>query len=378
MSDKVQKYNIPVLKKNQPDENYKFLPAPSPSGTYPFHLNLQDVQPTENLDKKMVFHMLGDTGSIHHADFLRRVASEMFRQYKDVENAEDKPSFLYHLGDIVYNHGEATQYARQFFEPFENYPAPIFAIAGNHDSDVNPDSREPYKSLDAFKAVFCSRSPEVVPFSGNSRRKSMIQPNIFWTLETPLANIIGLHSNVPKYGIITPEQRSWLVQELATASQQQPRKALLLCLHHAPFSADVNHGSSLPMIEFLQGVFEETGIYPDLVLSGHVHNYQRFVKKYPNGKQVPFIVAGAGGYDGLHEIVRTDDDHFYSENPLLEDAKLESYCDNQHGFMKIEIEKTEKGLTLTGSFYAISHDKDLISQGGKISSLWDRFEIELN
>ena len=206
----------------------------------------------------------------------------------------------------------------------------------------------------------------------------MIQPNVFWTLETPLANIIGLHSNVPKYGIITPEQRSWLVQELATARQQQPRKALLLCLHHAPFSADVNHGSSLPMIEFLQNVFEETGIYPDLVLSGHVHNYQRFIKKYPNGRQVPFIVAGAGGYDGLHEIVRTDDAHFYSENPLLEDAKLECYCDNQHGFLKIEIEKNENALTLTGSFYAISHDKDLISQGGKISSLWDRFEIEID
>jgi len=81
MSDKVQKYNIPVLKKNQPDEQYKFRMAPAPSGTYPFHLKLEDVQSTENLDKKMVFHMLGDTGSINHADFLRQVAGEMFRQY---------------------------------------------------------------------------------------------------------------------------------------------------------------------------------------------------------------------------------------------------------------------------------------------------------
>lgn len=378
MSEKVQKYNIPVLKKNQPDENYKFRAAPAPSGTYPFHLNLQDVQSTENLDHKMVFHMLGDTGSIHHADFLRQVAGEMIRQYDGAEHHEDKPDFLYHLGDIVYNHGEAAQYARQFFEPFENYPTSIFAIAGNHDSDVNPDSPEPYESLNAFKAVFCDTVPRTVPFSGNSRRKSMIQPNVFWTLETPLANIIGLHSNVPKYGIITPEQRSWLVEELKTARQQLPRKALILCLHHAPYSADVNHGSSLPMIGLLEGVFEETGVRPDIVFSGHVHNYQRFNKRYADGKEVPFIVAGAGGYDGLHEIVHTNDDNFYTENPLLDGVKLECFCDNQHGFLKVAIEKNDNGLKLTGSYYAISHHIDVSNEEERISSLWDRFEIEIN
>ncbi|KAA6438289.1 metallophosphoesterase [Dyadobacter flavalbus] len=378
MSDKVQKYNIPVLKKNQPDENYKFRMAPEPSGTYPFHLNLQDVQPTGNLEKKMVFHMLGDTGSIHHADFLREVAAEMVRQFENSESDEDKPGFLYHLGDIVYNHGEATQYARQFFEPFENYPSSIFAIAGNHDSDVNPDSSEPYDSLSAFKAVFCDTEPRTVPFSGNSRRKSMIQPNVFWTLETPLATIIGPHSNVPKYGIITAEQRNWLVEELKAARQELPRKALIICLHHAPYSADINHGSSLPMIEMLEGVFEETGIRPDIVFSGHVHNYQRFIKKYADGKEIPFVVAGAGGYDGLHEIVHINDENFYTENPLLKDVTLECFCDNQHGFLKISIEKKDNRLTLTGSYYAISHHIDVGNEEERISSLWDRFEIEIN
>ena len=40
------------------------------------------------------------------------------------------PSFLYHLGDIVYKFGGATDYYSQFYEPYAHYPAPIFAIPG--------------------------------------------------------------------------------------------------------------------------------------------------------------------------------------------------------------------------------------------------------
>ena len=43
------------------------------------------------------------------------------------------PSFFYHLGDVVYNFGEAAYYYDQFYEPYRNYPAPILGIPGNHD-----------------------------------------------------------------------------------------------------------------------------------------------------------------------------------------------------------------------------------------------------
>ena len=372
MSNSNQKYNVPVIKKDQPDDNNKFLPTPKPTGPYPFHLDLQEVQPIIS-DQKIVFHMLGDTGSVFSSDFLGYVAGEMAKQYIHTGKPEDSPQFLYHLGDVVYNHGESREYQRQFFKPFENYPASIFAIAGNHDSDVNLDNEEPYASLDAFRAVFCDNEPHVVSFSGNSKRKSMIQPNLYWTLQTPLAVIIGLHSNVPKYGIIPIEQRNWLKEELIIANKQRPDKAVILCLHHAPYSADTNHGSSLAMIELLQGVFEETGIRPDIVFSGHVHNYQRFTKTYSEGHQVPFIVAGAGGYDGLHSIAQTNDRNFHSKSHLFEGVQLEKYCDNQHGFLKIAVEKKDKGLTLTGEYYTISNSKEL----GTGSALWDRFVVEI-
>ena len=49
---------------------------------------------------------------------------------------EAGPSFFFHLGDVVYNFGEAQYYYDQFYEPFRAYDRPIFAIPGNHDGMV--------------------------------------------------------------------------------------------------------------------------------------------------------------------------------------------------------------------------------------------------
>ena len=303
-------------------------------------------------EEKLTFHMVGDTGSLRSPDFQRKVAGQMIEQYED----ESSPQFLYHLGDVVYNHGEASQYQRQFFDPYKLYPAPIFAIAGNHDSDVNP-AVPPYPALGPFMTVFCDTESRTVPFSGGSARKSMTQPNVYWTFKTPLANVIGMHSNVPKFGIVTDEQVKWLKEELVAANRERPAKALILCIHHAPYTADINHGSSLPMITLLESVFEETGVRPDIVFSGHVHNYQRLIKNYPEGRPVCYIVAGGGGYDELHPIASLDDKRFTNDHPLLKTVELQSYCDNKHGFLKITLERDNGGVKLTGNYYSIPHSE---------------------
>ncbi|SFW78998.1 metallophosphoesterase family protein [Chitinophaga sancti] len=344
------KYSTPVQKKDQPDDSYKFQPLPAPTGTFPYHLDLRQLIP-EISHQQMTFHLVGDTGSLRSTDFQRKVITAMEAQFEQ----DNPPQFLFHLGDVVYNHGEASQYYRQFFGPFQNYPAPIFAIAGNHDSDVNP-AAPPYHSLEHFVTVFCDTTPQTVPFSNNAARKSMVQPNVYWTLKTPLANIIGMHSNVPKFGIVTPGQQEWLKGELRSADAERPGKALIICIHHAPYSADTNHGASIPMITLLEEIFEETGIRPDIVFSGHVHNYQRLVKKYKSGKDVCYVVAGGGGYDELHPIAELSDKRFTNELPVFEGVSLEKYCYYQHGFLKFSIEKQEGQLLLSGNYYSVADD----------------------
>ncbi|MDT3404909.1 metallophosphoesterase family protein [Mucilaginibacter terrae] len=365
------KHSTPVIKLNQPNDSYKFRPLPAPTGNYPYHLNLANVVQPASI-QKLVFHMVGDTGSVRNPNFQREVVEEMVSQFEDAQTPADIPQFLFHLGDVVYHHGEADRYYTQFFNPYRHYPAPVFAIAGNHDTDVNPESEPQYQTLDAFKAVFCAAGKQTVPFSGDVNWQSNIQPNIYWTLQTPLANIIGLHSNVPKFGVITDEQRAWFIEELKIAGAQRPDKALIICIHHAPYSADVNHGASLAMIGFLQAAFEETGVRPDIVFSGHVHNYQRFSKRYADGKVIPFIVAGSGGFDELHAVASVDDERFTAESVLFKDVKLEKYCDDRHGFLKITLERTGEGLTLSGQYYSLPHKVGEIKEP---ASLDDEFSV---
>jgi calcineurin-like phosphoesterase family protein len=365
-SNPTNTYDCPIIKLNQPEENYKIQPLPSPTGKYPYRLDSNEIIALP--EDKFSFHVVGDTGGVRFPEGQKMIASQMYEQII-AEDAKGAPAFLYHLGDVVYHYGEAEQYNEQFFKPYAQYPGPIFAIAGNHDSDVNPSNPIPYHSLDAFKAVFCDSERREISFSEDKRRKSMVQPNIYWTLQTPLANIIGLHSNVPKYGFIDDNQRSWFIEELKAAGKEQPGKLIIITVHHAPYSADVNHGSSLAMITFLENAFEESGVRPDFIMSGHVHNYQRFHKTYPDGKVLPSIVCGAGGFDELHALAQTDDTAYSDDNELLKKVKMQNYSTMKHGFLKITLEKIDTGVLLMGKYFTLMKDN-----GELQTEISDQFE----
>jgi len=351
-----QKRKKPVVLKREVDDAFKIQAVPKPIGAWPYQLKLGEVLDFPSDGRSFSFHAVGDTGSVRHSDFQAVVARELGRQITSVPAKEESPAFLLHLGDIVYNFGEAKEYADQFFKPYEQYPAPIFALSGNHDADINPDSEEPYTSLEAFLQVFCDGSPKPVPFSGGSRRLSMIQPNIYWLLDTPLANFICLYGNATKFGTIDSEQEAWFIERLKVAQQERREKALIVCLHQAPYSADINHGSSLAMIDFLDRAFAAADVWPDIVLSGHVHCYERFSKTYPNGLVVPYLVAGAGGYADLHPVAALDDITVTDEHPALEGVALDNYCDDHFGFLKITVQKETDGLKLIGTYYILPQD----------------------
>jgi predicted phosphodiesterase len=361
----------PVFKLLAIDDQEKFKPLPAATGEYPFHLNIVRLV-TDLPAEQMIFHMAGDTGSLRSPEFQQLVAAEMGRQY-DEAAAADKPSFFFHLGDVVYNFGQAAEYYDQFFYPYQNYPAPIFAISGNHDADVDPMDPQKPASLKAFLKVFCNTDRNPVDFAGDTGFKSNIQPNIYWTLQTPLADFICLYSNVPKFGTITTEQKEWFINELKTSALSGNEKALIVCIHHSAYSADTNHGSSIHMQAFLNEAFEIAGVKPDAVFSGHVHDYQRFNKTYPDGKVVPFIVAGAGGYADLHRIADPGDPEFPDGSKLLDDVILQNYCDDAHGFLKIKLKKENEGLFLTGEYYTIPRELD---NNGK-AALYDTFEVKV-
>jgi acid phosphatase type 7 len=78
-----------------------------------------------------------------------------------------------------------------------------------------------------------------------------------------------------------------------------------VAVHHPIYSAYGPHPGS----QHLEGVLDQacaaSGRVPDLVLTSHVHNYQRFAAPLGGRQSVPFIVAGGGGYNKrLHVLSR--------------------------------------------------------------------------
>lgn len=330
--------------------NQQFQPLPTPTGKAPYHLKLEDVLPADRMTaiqqaNKLVFQTAGDTGGIQSGTAQAIVAQHMVSDL-DTSSENDKPAFFYHLGDVVYYYGQKDQYYAQFYEPYQNYNAPIFAIPGNHDGAVL-DGQVP--SLSAFVDNFCASTSQVTPEAGDTIRHSMTQPNVYWTLETPFATIIGLYTNVPEGGMLDQDQIDWFQSEMKTAPED---KALIIAAHHPFYSGDKFHSGSAYLGDVLDQAMQDTKRVPDLVLSGHVHNYQRFTRDYAmNGRkfQIPYIVAGAGGYFHLHHE-QTLNGNIVSPGHTFtnEQVTLEKYCDNRHGFLKLEVTRSEiRGTYLT-------------------------------
>ena len=184
-----------------------------------------------------------------------------------------------------------------------HYPGKIIAIPGNHDGETFPKT-DP-TTLKAFQANFCAPSQTVPPIAGTIFRQTMNQPAVYWLLDAPYLQIVGLYSNAAENpgfiaGAIPGQaQKTWLLATLKTLASQRkvgPRKALVFATHHPPFSAG-GHTGSTQMLADIDGVCQTAGIMPDLYLSGHAHSYQRYTREPAThaGLQIPYIVAGTGG-----------------------------------------------------------------------------------
>jgi hypothetical protein len=331
-------------------------PVPQPVGdaVEPI-LELQQVYGTSGAAKvqaiqqsgQIVFHCVGDTGSAAGPVTQSLVADKMVTDFSEA-NAADVPSFFYHLGDVVYYFGEATYYYDQFFEPYRNYPAPIIAIPGNHDGVVYASDPEP--TLSAFLRNFCAASPAPSPDAGGLVRTTMIQPGVYYTLDAPFVRIFGLYSNVLEDpGVISGEngkntvldnrQVTFLSTALARVKSDAFTGAVIIAVHHPPFTGGTNHGGSPLMLQDIDSACQQAGVWPHAVLSGHAHNYQRYTR-IVNNYQIPFVVAGCGGHSPLSKMRGTYRTPYKIDDTLT----LESYDDTDYGYLRIIVNATTMSI----------------------------------
>ena len=320
-----------------------FQPLPAPTGKPPYRLDLAAIVPdaVAAMHKAggMALHMVGDTGGVQDPNPQTLVAAGLEHD-ASVAGPYGTPAFFYHLGDVVYFDGQAEQYLPQFYDPYAHYPRPMLGIPGNHDGDILDDGKRtnPLPSLATFVRNFCAPTPGLKsPDSGEVDRTAMIQPNVYFTLLTPFATFVGLYTNVPEGGVVEADQAAWFEGELAAAAADKP---LIVALHHPPQSLDTYHSGSKTMATLLATSATKAKRQPDLVFSGHVHNYQRFtVADAQGGGVTPTIVAGQGGYHNLHKMVQVNKQPIVTPYKAPNDpgVTLESYYDDRFGFMRLEI-----------------------------------------
>jgi acid phosphatase type 7 len=317
--------------------NTGFQPLPRPLGLAPYHYPLTDHFPTigSNIQAagKMVFHVLGDSGGVQDGEFQSHVAEQMIEELSD---SATSPQFCYHVGDVVYFTGLHDDYYAQFYEPYAHYTPPILSIPGNHDGEVDNPSIQ--TSLDGWVDYFMQANPDVDPISKDAPRVGLSLPNVYWTLVTPVATFVGLYTNVPEGGSIDSIQQQWVTNEFATAAKDLP---LIFALHHPIYSFDVFHSGSSKMADVLENAIRDTGRVPNLVLAGHVHDYQRIEQNIAPDGPTPFIVCGNGGYHNLHAIHSKPGDPAPDTGAVLKYGQAKKW-----GFLTLTIDdKTISGVS---------------------------------
>ncbi len=331
------------------------LPFPAPRGLPEPVLTLAETLGARGADVvaaatkagQIVFHSVGDTGNTRGPDPQNLVADKMFSDF-DEEKPKEAPLFFFHLGDVIYNFGEAVYYYDQFYDPYRNYPAPILALAGNHDGMVAPNTHA--VTLSAFLDNFCKPEFEITPEAGGLSRTAQIQPGVFFTFEAPFVRILALYSNtLEDPGVISsqdgqfPElndsQLDYLRAALTRAQKEKFAGALLLAHHHPAYTAGAKHGWSIDMSARIDAICDEVGLWPHAVLSAHAHNYQRFTRTRGD-TQIPYIIAGNGGH-GLAKLTRKKDGPLRVPKEIEAPAKgkdlivLENYDDQDYGYLRI-------------------------------------------
>jgi calcineurin-like phosphoesterase family protein len=364
--------------RNQPNQP---LPSPRPSG--PLALDLADVLDADEIKRieaagQLVFHTVGDTGGVHNPQAQLSVANRMEQDLALPDT--DRPAFFFHLGDVVYFDGQTEYYHEQFYYPYRHYNAPIFAIPGNHDGDM-PDGKASPDSLAAFVRNFCAKEPVKTPESKDSFRTAMTQPYVYFRLDAPFATFVNLYTNCPSAGFVDATQRAWLAKTLAAAPAN---KALIISLHNPIFSEDGEHGSNASLLQLIDEAVG-TGRPPDLVLTGHVHNYQRFTRTMPSGAEVPYIVAGCGGYYDLYPV----GEYKFGQkmpSPVAKGLKrddpprtLVNYVDTHFGYLRLTVSASAiKGVfqpCLSGAGISGYHPLD--SAKLDLTKVADSFSLDL-
>jgi hypothetical protein len=261
------------------------------------------------LDERASFLVFGDPGE---GD------SSQFALVEPLRSRAEGVDFAFVASDVVYPAGDVNDYRRKFYFPYRNLRVPIYAIPGNHDWDDGGlfgfmfhfcgQEELPPAVLDAVPRALRPlwRTPVPVEPATRACRAEWVaaglgvrQPGSYFALQTGPVTLVGLDLGL--CGRIDRGQAEWL--RAISVADERPK----ILVTSKPIFGDGRYTpGSIEGGGTIDAVIRDPRAGYVAVVSGEIHNYQRYPVAVEGGRTIQYVVCGAGGAftQGTHTIAR--------------------------------------------------------------------------
>jgi len=185
------------------------------------------------------------------------------------------PGTVYTTGDNAYESGTATEFANCYTPSWGRHKARTWPTVGNH------EYYDPSGNASGYFTYFGAAA-------GNPQEG-------YYSHDLGQWHVVALNSMCEKVGGCgaSSPMVTWLKQDLAA----NPRTCTLAYFHHPLFTSGSSSGGSSKMKPSWEALYAAGA---DVVLNGHVHNYERFAPQTPSGVEdraqgIREFVIGTGG-----------------------------------------------------------------------------------
>jgi hypothetical protein len=196
-------------------------------------------------------------------------------------------------GDQVYPTASRDDYQESLVEPFKRAlpaadgPAPhLYALPGNHDW---------YDNLASFLGLFCARRPATTSSTPRDGRKigawETQQMRSYFVLKLPSRWWVwGVDLQINGY--IDQSQLEFFAH--AVAEWMRPGDRVILCTPQPDWIRAQWDRKEIRNLDYVENIVEGRGCELALVLTGDMHNYNRYVQTV-EGRERHYVTAGGGG-----------------------------------------------------------------------------------
>lgn len=252
--------------------------------------------------------ILGDPGVAGHESFRKRYKNNQekvlvnFYAYQFSKNLRD-PDIILSLGDNTYFYGSDQEYQQGFFEPYQGLlsKVPVYTVFGNHDAGINKEfytyNARSYPQPQGVYYDTFSMPGSKAYYSFDLANAHFIILDSFDSLWEDLKSD---HSNYEKIWTDKSNSKNSMLEWLKQDLSRNQSKWTIVAFHHPPYGSD-EEGSGKKdlwrawMNAYVVPIIEAHKV--DLVLCGHIHNYQR---SYPIQSSIELTSNGdlsASSYD---------------------------------------------------------------------------------